>query len=198
MASSTKDALFIYRIYNKDDYESIEHERPVPSFLCDPTNAISGSQQYLSAFFDVLTVVNAEFHDECMKNAKDGCARCGNPAIDALKSPMPYLHLPNPLVVTQVMPVCSSKECEAVTKEGLQKIQNAVAQNRSGIDGERSDLGRLICQNCQKTDVKKCGRCGTVAYCSKECQKKVWRTHKRVCFPSNMGVPVEDPEDMPM
>lgn len=38
------------------------------------------------------------------------------------------------------------------------------------------------CNVCLKEDPgKKCGKCMLVAYCSRECQSKDWREHKKVC-----------------
>lgn len=41
------------------------------------------------------------------------------------------------------------------------------------------------CMGCRnrvpKELLKKCSACKTVRYCSKECQKKAWRTHKPTC-----------------
>ena len=42
------------------------------------------------------------------------------------------------------------------------------------------------CENCQKssvTDLKQCGGCLQVSYCSPECQKKHWKCHKSQCRP---------------
>ncbi|CAK3963794.1 norsolorinic acid reductase [Lecanosticta acicola] len=47
---------------------------------------------------------------------------------------------------------------------------------------EGLDLGK--CTTCGKDDGKtlsRCGKCGTAAYCSSECQKKDWAVHKGVC-----------------
>lgn len=39
-----------------------------------------------------------------------------------------------------------------------------------------------ICAQCKKTDAsKRCARCKKVYYCSAECQKSHWKTHKSVC-----------------
>ena len=40
-----------------------------------------------------------------------------------------------------------------------------------------------MCKTCLKENVKllTCGRCKSVYYCSKECQKKDWKSHKAVC-----------------
>lgn len=40
-----------------------------------------------------------------------------------------------------------------------------------------------MCKTCLKENVKllHCGRCKSVFYCSKDCQKKDWKSHKAVC-----------------
>lgn len=37
------------------------------------------------------------------------------------------------------------------------------------------------CQVCSKPGTLRCGACKTIRYCSAECQKKDWKTHKQVC-----------------
>ena len=37
------------------------------------------------------------------------------------------------------------------------------------------------CQDCGKDGAKKCGACGEVYYCSRECQKRDWKRHKIAC-----------------
>lgn len=40
------------------------------------------------------------------------------------------------------------------------------------------------CKTCGKTDsqLMRCGKCGVVRYCSKECQASDWKMHKKACF----------------
>ncbi|KAF1915941.1 hypothetical protein BDU57DRAFT_210881 [Ampelomyces quisqualis] len=38
-----------------------------------------------------------------------------------------------------------------------------------------------VCAHCGKADAKACSRCKDTYYCSKECQKKAWPRHKKVC-----------------
>ncbi|KAI1302222.1 putative MYND domain protein [Xylaria venustula] len=39
------------------------------------------------------------------------------------------------------------------------------------------------CNGCKKTsaDLKKCAKCSTTLYCSRECQKSDWKAHKKIC-----------------
>ncbi|KAK7943092.1 MYND domain protein, partial [Apiospora aurea] len=39
------------------------------------------------------------------------------------------------------------------------------------------------CNACKKTgiDLKKCSKCQTTLYCSRDCQKADWKSHKKVC-----------------
>ena len=48
------------------------------------------------------------------------------------------------------------------------------------------------CANCDKADnpetpFKRCSRCQTSYYCSKDCQKADWKEHKKSCGPSASG-----------
>ena len=51
------------------------------------------------------------------------------------------------------------------------------------------------CTNCKKThpNLKKCGACGKVQYCCKECQRKHWKEHKSNCKTSSTA-PTSTPE----
>jgi hypothetical protein len=41
--------------------------------------------------------------------------------------------------------------------------------------------GMLGCRMCDEKIAKRCGKCMCVAYCSRECQAKDWKEHKKVC-----------------
>ncbi len=38
-----------------------------------------------------------------------------------------------------------------------------------------------LCAVCHGTAGKKCGKCDTVRYCSRKCQRKHWKSHKKIC-----------------
>ncbi len=49
----------------------------------------------------------------------------------------------------------------------------------------RHPVGKQCCSVCDSTkDLKLCGHCGKIYYCSPEHQKEDWPRHKRVCIPN--------------
>lgn len=39
----------------------------------------------------------------------------------------------------------------------------------------------ILCEVCDEKPGRKCTRCQAAYYCGKDCQKKAWKTHKKVC-----------------
>ena len=68
-----------------------------------------------------------------------------------------------------------------VFQSGLERSQASNSSTESAVSPNKS------CSYCgiQKTELKKCGKCGRVKYCSKECQVKHWKEHKRSCKTPN-------------
>ncbi|EAU83318.2 hypothetical protein CC1G_10759 [Coprinopsis cinerea okayama7 len=58
--------------------------------------------------------------------------------------------------------------------------------------GEKGKLTEKRCDNCgqEGKGLKKCARCLTVQYCSRECQTSSWKAHKKVCVPMNKSTTV--------
>ncbi|THU99101.1 hypothetical protein K435DRAFT_777092 [Dendrothele bispora CBS 962.96] len=52
---------------------------------------------------------------------------------------------------------------------------DAIQSNRAAI--------QKICYKCEKSteDLKKCGKCKAVWYCSEQCQRADWKNHKPIC-----------------
>jgi hypothetical protein len=102
---------------------------------------------------------------------------------------MSYLHLPEPFVQCYSMPVCKKGKCEY---EARTSINQTLVEAMDSYDKETHKEGPsnatrevLPCGNCSKIgQVKKCARCGLVAYCDKDCQAADWKRHKRICAPS--------------
>ena len=46
------------------------------------------------------------------------------------------------------------------------------------------------CEICNKNAPLLCGKCKSVSYCSKECQKKDWTDHKKICGGKQMWIDI--------
>ena len=59
----------------------------------------------------------------------------------------------------------------------------------------------MPCTNCDKTspeeaaDVRVCGNCHSTPYCSRECQRADWRSHKTICTGRNGNGTKQDEQD---
>ncbi|KAJ6502836.1 hypothetical protein C8R47DRAFT_1210887 [Mycena vitilis] len=47
-----------------------------------------------------------------------------------------------------------------------------------------------LCENCivLRPDLRRCAQCGVTRYCSKECQKAHWKTHKPYCLRNVLSI----------
>ena len=187
MADHTKDAVFRFNIDNQGETSYVEHKHPVPTFLCQPSPFQQTSQQFYEAYLDVISVVTAQHHDECMGKITSACAGCGGPATDALKSPINFLHLVEPTMIIQIMSVCGSQACEAkVRKQTIEKQNTGAATVK---EAEKDVFIKMRCAICNTPDSKRCAGCGQVAYCGTDCQKEAWKTHKPNCKRRNLKTP---------
>ncbi|KAK9235423.1 zinc finger, MYND-type [Lipomyces kononenkoae] len=59
-----------------------------------------------------------------------------------------------------------------------------------GLSGEQDPIAEEACLNCRKSAIslnqplKRCGNCRVAMYCSQDCQKANWKSHKRQCASS--------------
>ena len=70
------------------------------------------------------------------------------------------------------LPITTGQSMAAIISGNPRAIRNLPRVNFLGM-----------CKTCLKENVKllTCGRCKSVFYCSKDCQKKDWKSHKAVC-----------------
>ena len=59
-----------------------------------------------------------------------------------------------------------------------------MAERRAWSTGDQVAIARVtVCAHCKTGDgTYRCGRCNLVCYCSTECQKAAWKTHKMMCI----------------
>jgi len=101
-----------------------------------------------------------------------------------------------------VEPVKKEQNAIKSGENGTKTMQNWTNPKENGVKaGERNGNGHAEqpvqappvagngfsekdpkCNLCQQGAAKKCARCESVAYCSRECQAKDWKLHKRSCI----------------
>ena len=101
----------------------------------------------------------------------------------------------NPFVVQQVPMVASQilqgRDWQQLAEEALHRL------TQSMDDSERQQIQRLAdlytnntvegllegfkCKKCEKQAYKRCSKCKSVWYCSRECQVGDWPNHKESC-----------------
>jgi hypothetical protein len=59
-------------------------------------------------------------------------------------------------------------------------------RQRAVSEKEQQRVALLACAGCGKSEstirsFKACARCQSVVFCGKECQRKSWKSHKKIC-----------------
>lgn len=104
-------------------------------------------------------------------------------------------------LILEIVPVITEEIYKSITNEKIEFIKEKVLisgdkeiteelKNLSDLytnDNLDGLLEKAYCNKCGKEAVKKCGRCKSVYYCSRECQVDDWKSHKPICelFVSN-------------
>jgi hypothetical protein len=71
--------------------------------------------------------------------------------------------------------------CEKDNKDYFNKVKD-YDQKIMKAALENSFMKFVECDKCQKAEnLRLCGRCKEVSYCSEECQNAAWQIHKSVC-----------------
>jgi hypothetical protein len=115
------------------------------------------------------------------------CEICGQHTTQMLYTPISWLHNVNdPFVFVSVSPVCSRTKCEIHIRQEMRDMMDVLKLDimSKSFSIPRAPVELMPCKICGKMeDTKRCGRCGHVAYCGKEHQKKDWKLHKQTCTP---------------
>ncbi|KAI1331487.1 hypothetical protein F5Y16DRAFT_422996 [Xylariaceae sp. FL0255] len=112
---------------------------------------------------------------------------CGNGQI-----PDEYFKLPNwdiavkhmvRVAITPIFPVPHLEPILDAEIASQFKLNASITLKKSNISRNASNEKCIMCdatENKEGGALLRCGRCGEVAYCSPECQKKDWKTHRQM------------------
>lgn len=80
-----------------------------------------------------------------------------------------------------------TREQDEAADESWSKMMDLLINNLGTPLPKRASQGRVICGGCKKDSswfsagLKKCSRCNTESYCSRDCRKRNWKQHKKAC-----------------
>lgn len=80
-----------------------------------------------------------------------------------------------------------TKEQDKAADESWSKMMDLLINKLEAALPDQADAGRVICDGCKKDSswfsagLMKCSGCNTKFYCSRDCQKKDWKLHKKTC-----------------
>eukprot|EP00483_Globobulimina_turgida_P007951 UN07967 len=80
---------------------------------------------------------------------------------------------------TQLLTTFNAKQFDANDRKQDMDILCRIYNNFDGL--EDMFLGTPICAKCGQNAEKRCSKCKSEWYCSRECQLKSWKKHKPIC-----------------
>lgn len=85
----------------------------------------------------------------------------------------------------------AAKESDGVRLEQFRQAMSMVSLADEQEQRQKQQAALTACARCKKSEqpeaLKRCGRCLQVCYCSADCQKADWPTHKKACKKSSTG-----------
>ena len=181
--TSKRDVTFDFICHGQREQTlSFVHALPSSLIVKDPYMT---DPSYAQRFVAAVRPILGQHYAACKSASASECGPCGKPAKEVLQTPNSYLHLvDDPRVISFVTAVCGKHECEMQARREIQMAQYHALGEESGKQAEH-----MLCRTCHEAgDIKKCGRCGVVGYCSKECQKEDWKKHKESCAKNERSV----------
>lgn len=170
------------RFFLEPTDEELSFAQDVPSRLVLDAATASVNPDYMKLFLATLKPILKQHEVVCKDASGPACGICGEATKEILQTPMSWLHhKSDPFIGVWVSPLCSKGACEFAARREITGIMSGLGGNVMG-SGFSTATEILFCKWCGSTQqIKKCGACQMVGYCSKEHQKRSWKEHKKIC-----------------
>ncbi|KAF1938486.1 hypothetical protein EJ02DRAFT_457871 [Clathrospora elynae] len=152
----------------------------VPASLLAPLH-VQSTPAHNAQIRSTMSPILSSYQSEANTKAGPLCPVCDSQTTLALLRPVAFLHLDSdPYITVYVLPTCGKKKCQERSKEIHDEVMDKTLKKQQ----DELMLGRF-CSVCgTENGTKKCAKCKVSSYCSKEHQKRHWKTHKDLCFVS--------------
>lgn len=154
-----------------------------------PHGAIALARVDTKFCFEMLESFSQSRHGDWVKLRPWICGACGASSASKLVVSFPAnadtsMPMDAPIRV-YIFPVCDDENCALLQRQVIDKAMKAASKVHKSQGS--SSMSLKYCEHCRKYEpndgplFSKCSRCKTVTYCSKECQRKHWKVHRKVC-----------------
>jgi hypothetical protein len=152
-------------VEDKIDVKEFEDENPQPSAVVSPEFDAPNTTALVYESSNVSVDLSPQVSDS-------------NPApITATESDSTD-NLASPDDTTQVL---ASDASVSVDNSNSDKLDTAVVTEDTDVKSKRPSTVIRYCDACSAIANFNCGKCHDIYYCSKSCQTKSWKAHKKVC-----------------
>ncbi len=164
--------MYFVTVHGQDLEVTQHHSTHIP---CHLLNFDDKDDQEMKSYLGSLA---RNFWGELMAEGPFKCVVCGSQASGGSNHPF----LCQEAILDTYFPVCDRSPCEIRVVQTREDTVHQFLQDAGVGLGTPGSRFKRSCEVCGKTSqIRKCGRCKIIQYCSIQCQKTDWPSHKSDC-----------------